>query len=694
MSGQDAPFLQIGDPDRHQDLSTHGVRLSAHEVHNVLYRARQRYRGLQECQRIEACSFFETGRLRRRNMDKGMKIKLGLAVAGAIFVLTLLWVFRATILWALGTLSMLVAGAGLIALITSIVLSRKGDESKEVWKSRVPISGGLLGVGVLGYILVAIVSTVVLPSTAGDKNPPTTVDSTGDEQQISKGKPLRCTIGSPYEVKANDELWTRTQIVVDQTLNAVTATIDDNDLHIAISCSAEKWPFYKNAFVPARPYPLLIRYFDKDGQYLGHFTTKELYAPEWTLPYIHMYWKLDGVVLPLQQSRELTYTINARDAAFIEAIEVSFDVGGKDACRTSFVGYGKEGYLSYIFSPENRWRLLVAMRPEMLREVKVHNKNTTIDEKFFGSLKGSLWADLQSHCVTMESGHVFSEVDKIDIVFTDEKRGSLSLGFAQFSGSDSLQLAISFPGENGNAKICRLEKTKEFLSEHNVAYEAPQSPTQLILSALKDGREEAAHNLLKKHPALAKADIGGGWTLLHYACRYGQLSVVKELLEMGADVNKLTKEDYGRGNTLGGYINYQVLDRPLKSIPEDDRVAPLHMACIYGDIHIVSLLLENGSKVSGKYTFGAHSELVYAVKYGHHDVVERLLKHGSSLEFRGGGCLPFGFALQNDDVAMMKLLVQGIMKEKGSIWKNAKSEWLKRAKSQEMKDYIENIVTE
>lgn len=137
-------------------------------------------------------------------MDKGMKFKLGLGAAGAIVALIILWVFRSTILWALGTLAMLAAGVGLVALVASIVLSRKGDESSEAWKSRIPMSGGLLGVGVVGYILVAVVSSIVLPSATVGENGPTVVDSQGNTtaastQDVNLDALSRMTKGKPSD---------------------------------------------------------------------------------------------------------------------------------------------------------------------------------------------------------------------------------------------------------------------------------------------------------------------------------------------------------------------------------------------------------------------------------------------------------------------------------------------------------------
>jgi len=63
-----------------------------------------------------------------------------------------------------------------------------------------------------------------------------------------------------------------------------------------------------------------------------------------------------------------------------------------------------------------------------------------------------------------------------------------------------------------------------------------------------------------------------GWTLLLYACEYGQEKIVKDLVELGFDVNL---EDHN------GWI-------------------PLYCACRKGNLDIVKYLVEHGADINTK----------------------------------------------------------------------------------------------
>lgn len=99
----------------------------------------------------------------------------------------------------------------------------------------------------------------------------------------------------------------------------------------------EKWlrfPFSGKGFYPR---PMMVRYFDKAGDYLGHFRTSSAFIPKWALDYSEIeegsYLTIPAgqgfadpgsyEVRSFKSGESVSYNINARDANFIEIIELS-----------------------------------------------------------------------------------------------------------------------------------------------------------------------------------------------------------------------------------------------------------------------------------------------------------------------------------------------------------------------------------
>ena len=88
-------------------------------------------------------------------------------------------------------------------------------------------------------------------------------------------------------------------------------------------------------------------------------------------------------------------------------------------------------------------------------------------------------------------------------------------------------------------------------------------------------------------------------TWLHMAAKSGHLELVQCLISMGADVN-------ARGGTFGG--------------------APINLAAGYGQIHIVKALLEAGAEMDvGE---PERNPLFSAIQGGHFEIVKLLIERG------------------------------------------------------------------
>jgi hypothetical protein len=126
-----------------------------------------------------------------------------------------------------------------------------------------------------------------------------------------------------------------------------------------------------------------------------------------------------------------------------------------------------------------------------------------------------------------------------------------------------------------------------------LALGAGQSMLSMELPTLKD-----AENAIKNGNLFAVRDFiqtGGnvnecnklGKTLLHTACCYKDLEVIKTLIENGANLNQ----------------------------PDRIGETPLHYAATIGNINIINLLLKNGADSSCKNSFGR--TMLYNVRLWH-----------------------------------------------------------------------------
>ncbi|XP_056091055.1 ankyrin-3 isoform X26 [Rhinichthys klamathensis goyatoka] len=157
----------------------------------------------------------------------------------------------------------------------------------------------------------------------------------------------------------------------------------------------------------------------------------------------------------------------------------------------------------------------------------------------------------------------------------------------------------------------------------------------LHIAARKDDTKSAALLLQNDHNAdveskmMVNRTTESGFTPLHIAAHYGNINVATLLLNRGAAVDFMARND----------------------------ITPLHVAAKRGNGNMVKLLLDRGSKIDAKTKDGL-TPLHCGARSGHEQVVEMLLDRGAPiLSKTKNGLSPLHMATQGDHLNCVQLLL-------------------------------------
>jgi hypothetical protein len=130
------------------------------------------------------------------------------------------------------------------------------------------------------------------------------------------------------------------------------------------------------------------------------------------------------------------------------------------------------------------------------------------------------------------------------------------------------------------------------LSRSMMVHAAAQGDHKWVEQLLKDGSEDTFPDKI-------------GWFPLHYAAKYGHVSVVRLLLEAGRDVNSPAAVLCGR--------------------------TALQAASEGGHEDVVKLLISHGADINAPVAYDGRTALQAASEGGHEDVVKLLISHGADV---------------------------------------------------------------
>ncbi|XP_031435004.1 ankyrin-3 isoform X4 [Clupea harengus] len=158
----------------------------------------------------------------------------------------------------------------------------------------------------------------------------------------------------------------------------------------------------------------------------------------------------------------------------------------------------------------------------------------------------------------------------------------------------------------------------------------------LHIAARKDDTKSAALLLQNDHNAdveskmMVNRTTESGFTPLHIAAHYGNINVATLLLNRGAAVDFMARND----------------------------ITPLHVAAKRGNSNMVKLLLDRGSKIDARTKDGL-TPLHCGARSGHEQVVEMMLDRGAPiLSKTKNGLSPLHMATQGDHLNCVQLLLQ------------------------------------
>ncbi|KAJ4299793.1 hypothetical protein N0V90_005039 [Kalmusia sp. IMI 367209] len=185
------------------------------------------------------------------------------------------------------------------------------------------------------------------------------------------------------------------------------------------------------------------------------------------------------------------------------------------------------------------------------------------------------------------------------------------------------RIALSWAAQNGHERVAEL-----LLQTDRAGLEKQDIHKQRPVDLAYKNKHEAVVKLLLTYPNLDFKDEKGR-TTLSYETEHGNTSLIKVLLDIGADPNAKNEEDRT-------YLTY---------------------AADKGNIEVAKLLLESGADQEAQ-CVDARTPLSYASEAGHEEMVQFLLAHGAHVDTPDRcGRTPLSYAAEAGHEAIVTSLI-------------------------------------
>ena len=208
-----------------------------------------------------------------------------------------------------------------------------------------------------------------------------------------------------------------------------------------------------------------------------------------------------------------------------------------------------------------------------------------------------------------------------------------------------------------------------------------------LFEAVSEGRDEAALDVLDRHPELLDACHRNGGSIIHAAASHGRYRLVRELLDRGADITHLTPE--GQSPLDGAVLNVRGRNRPLNEgclictgiLLQAGCEQSIESAVALGDFEFVRAFARahperfqaNDSERNGLLTIAVQNDNIDMVRMlldlGLHPDDRHQLHHYESRPYSWGG--PLSDASGNSRYEIAELLLERGADPNASIYASA-----------------------
>jgi ankyrin repeat protein len=183
-----------------------------------------------------------------------------------------------------------------------------------------------------------------------------------------------------------------------------------------------------------------------------------------------------------------------------------------------------------------------------------------------------------------------------------------------------------------------------------------------IIEAIRTGDEDAARGLAQSNPQAARERDDNGTPATLLALYYGRADLARDLLPADAELDVFEAASFGRTGRL-----HELLDADPRAANAfaRDGFHPLGLACFFGHVDAARLLVERGADVNALarnehvqtgalHAAAASENKAPDVRY---ELCKLLLEHGADPNLRqGGGARAIDAARQNEDQRLEELL--------------------------------------